>query len=118
VIMTSKKMELSKIARATLRATLLSAAAIVGLGALPAAGMLIAPGEAHAVVGRPLTPVSYAGVARRTSRRVSRRTVARTTAAMTTLPAGCVAAGAVYTCGTTQYQQVIDGGNVVYVVVE
>ena len=29
--------------------------------------------SAHAVVGRPLTPVSYAGVARRTSRRVVRR---------------------------------------------
>ena len=29
--------------------------------------------SAHAVVGRPLTPVSYAGVARRTSRRVTRR---------------------------------------------
>jgi len=28
---------------------------------------------AEAVVGRPLTPVSVAGVARRTSRRVSRR---------------------------------------------
>jgi hypothetical protein len=28
---------------------------------------------AHAVVGRPLTPVSYAGVARRTSRRTVRR---------------------------------------------
>ena len=26
--------------------------------------------EAHAVVGRPLTPVSYAGVARRTTRRM------------------------------------------------
>jgi hypothetical protein len=31
---------------------------------------------AHAVVGRPLTPVSYAGVARRTSRRTTRRNVA------------------------------------------
>lgn len=29
--------------------------------------------SAHAVVGRPLTPVSYAGVARRTSRRTARR---------------------------------------------
>ena len=28
---------------------------------------------AQAVVGRPLTPVSYAGVARRTSRRTARR---------------------------------------------
>jgi hypothetical protein len=26
-------------------------------------------GEAHAIVGRPLTPMSYAGVARRTTRR-------------------------------------------------
>jgi hypothetical protein len=33
--------------------------------------------QAEAVVGRPLTPVSYAGVARRTTR----RTVAATTAA-------------------------------------
>ena len=30
---------------------------------------------AQAVVGRPLTPVSYAGVARRTSRRTTRRNV-------------------------------------------
>ena len=29
--------------------------------------------RAEAVVGRPLTPVSYAGVARRTSRRTARR---------------------------------------------
>jgi len=29
--------------------------------------------QAHAVVGRPLTPVSVAGVARRTSRRTVRR---------------------------------------------
>lgn len=31
---------------------------------------------AQAIVGRPLTPVSYAGVARRTSRRTTRRYVA------------------------------------------
>lgn len=69
--MISKKNQLSRIARVGL----LCIAAVIGLGALPAAGMLIAPAPAHAVVGRPLTPVSYAGVARRTSR----RTVARTT---------------------------------------
>jgi hypothetical protein len=28
------------------------------------------PGEAHALIGAPLTPMSYAGVARRTTRRV------------------------------------------------
>ena len=41
---------------------------------------------AEAVVGRPLTPVSVAGTARRTSRRVARRTSYR----INTLPAGCV----------------------------
>jgi len=52
----------------------LVAAAIVGVGSQAAneitgtdAFSLITP--AHAVVGRPLTPVSVAGVARRTSRR-------------------------------------------------
>jgi hypothetical protein len=29
--------------------------------------------SAHAVIGRPLTPLSYAGVARRTARRTTRR---------------------------------------------
>ena len=91
--------------------------AVAALGALPAAGVLVAPGDAHAVIGRPLTPISYAGVARRTSRRAVRRTYAAS-AAMTTLPAGCVPVGATYTCGTSSYQEVIDGGNVVYVTVE
>jgi hypothetical protein len=31
-------------------------------------------GQAHAIIGRPLTPLSYAGVARRTTRRAVRRT--------------------------------------------
>ena len=30
-------------------------------------------GTAHAIIGRPLTPMSYAGVARRTTRRTVRR---------------------------------------------
>jgi hypothetical protein len=34
-------------------------------------GAIVRP--AYAVVGRPLTPVSYAGVARRTSRRTAQR---------------------------------------------
>jgi hypothetical protein len=37
------------------------------------AGMSLIISPAHAVVGRPLTPVSYAGVARRTARRTARR---------------------------------------------
>ncbi len=54
-------------------------AGIVGLGGLHLGERLSIPGvpsfvsTAEARVGRPLTPVSVAGVARRTSRRVSRR---------------------------------------------
>lgn len=45
-------------------------------------------GSAHAVVGRPHSPVSYAGVARRTTRRA----VAATTAAVATTTAATAAA--------------------------
>ena len=41
---------------------------------------------AGAVIGRPLTPLSYAGVARRTTRRA----VAGTAAGVAVLPPGCV----------------------------
>ncbi|WP_235974770.1 DUF6515 family protein [Stappia albiluteola] len=41
--------------------------------------------QAEARVGRPLTPNSYAGVARRTTRRVVRRSAIY----VATLPAGC-----------------------------
>jgi hypothetical protein len=34
-----------------------------------ALGLELWHGEAHAIIGRPLTPFSYAGVARRTTRR-------------------------------------------------
>ncbi|WP_333834988.1 hypothetical protein [Rubrimonas sp.] len=59
---------------------------------------------AEARVGRPLTPVSVAGVARRTTRRVVRRT----TVYVAALPAGCrpvVINGAnFYSCGAVYYQ--------------
>jgi len=54
-------------------------AGIVGLCGLGLGERLSIPGvrsfvsTAEAIVGRPLTPVSVAGVSRRTSRRVSRR---------------------------------------------
>ena len=43
----------------------------MGEVSLPSGGarLSLGPEEAEAVVGRPLTPVSYAGVARRTVRR-------------------------------------------------
>ena len=48
---------------------------LVGLGSIEIVGRAAVPGfegviaTAHAVIGRPLTPVSVAGVARRTARR-------------------------------------------------
>jgi hypothetical protein len=60
--------------------------------------------EAHAVVGRPLTPVSVAGTARRTAR----RTVRRTSVYAATLPKGCsavtISGSALHQCGSTYYQ--------------
>ena len=48
---------------------------LVGLGGIEIVGRAAVPDfqgvTAHAVVGRPLTPVSVAGVARRTARRCS-----------------------------------------------
>lgn len=73
---------------------------------LPGVGLISA---AQAVVGRPLTPVSVAGVARRTTRRHIRRTGY----SIAHLPAGCVY-GTYYSyhayhCGSHYYQK---SGNV------
>ena len=108
-------------------ALFLAAGALLSVGELESVEL----GQAHAVIGRPLTPASGAGVARRTSRRTTRRTVARTTGAygygygyapgtVAALPAGCVrrtVSGAlVYDCAGTIYRPVYDGPDVVYVV--
>lgn len=65
-------------------------------------GMPVAAAEAR--VGRPLTPMSYAGVARRTSRRM----VYATGAYLHQLPQGCplvvVDGNSLYFCGGTYYQ--------------
>lgn len=69
--------------------------------------------EAHAVMGRPLTPYSVAGVARRTTRRTIRRTMIYTA----TLPSGCVRAdfysAVVWRCGSVYFQP--DGGRYVQI---
>ena len=79
-------------------------------------------GIAEAIVGRPLTPMSYAGVARRTTRRAVASGAATAPAVavaapatITTLPTGCVRAGAVYRCGARAYAPHYSGANVVYV---
>ena len=70
--------------------------------------------EAGAVVGRPMTPGSAAGVARRTSRRTIRRTAVYVAA----LPTGCttvvIEGTTLQQCGGTYYQ----ADNNQYVVVE
>ena len=61
-------------------------------------------GDAQARVGRPMTPVSVAGVARRTTRRAIRRS----TIYVATLPRGCTQVNidgtVVQQCGSTYYQ--------------
>lgn len=93
--------------------------------------------DAEAIVGRPATPVSYAGVARRTTYRAA-ETVAVTSAAasasapppqattlavgtaVAALPGGCVPAtigGVAYQkCGNVYYQAAYQGNNLVYIV--
>ena len=65
-------------------------------------GILI--NEAQARVGRPMTPLSVAGVARRTTR----RRIVRTSVYIATLPVGCttvVMEGmTLQQCGSTYYQ--------------
>lgn len=73
-------------------------------------------GEAQARIGRPLTPASVAGVARRTTRRTIRRSAIYVAA----LPAACVrtsvSGSVLWQCGGTYYQTY--GGRYVVVYVD
>src|SRR5689334_9838672 len=113
---------------------LVGAAALTVIGALTGTGpLLLGGGDAHAVIGRPLTPMSYAGVARRTTRRtvyaagavaattpavVATTPVVSTSAVVTSLPGGCARAGAggavYYECGAVRYQPYYYGSTLVY----
>lgn len=103
-------------------------ASLVLVGELTSTGPLMLGGDdAHAIVGRPLTPVSYAGVARRTTRRTAYAYgagagygVAAGPAAAATvysLPAGCAFGGGIYTCGAVRYRPYYSGATVVYQVI-
>lgn len=76
-------------------------------------GIVVPP--ASAVVGMPATPVSVAGAARRTTRRVIRRS----TIYAATLPVGCssiyIEGTMLYQCGATYYQPYNNQYVVVYV---
>lgn len=60
--------------------------------------------QAAAIVGRPLTPVSCAGVARRTTRRM----IYRSSVYVAVLPVACtvvvIEGATLYQCGGTYYQ--------------
>ena len=75
--------------------------------------------NAEAVVGRPASPNSAAGVRRRTRRRTTRRRVARGTRVYV-LPTGCttVITGGVkyYICDGVYYRPYYEGTTVIYVV--
>lgn len=74
--------------RCTRLAALAGGIAVMLLSDLPTSGTGSLISEAQARVGRPATPVSYAGVARRTTRR--------------TVAAGAAAGAAVYAPGCVQ----------------
>lgn len=93
---------------------------------LAVAGTLLAAGaDAYAIVGRPLTPISYAGVARRTTRRAVAYGAAAApyyapapvavpvpVGAVPALPAGCVPNAP---CGGAVYRPTYVGPEVMYV---
>jgi hypothetical protein len=107
------------------------AASLVVLGAATDNGPLLLGGsDAHAVIGRPLTPVSYAGVARRTTRRSvyagaatgyaypAPTAVVASSGVVTALPANCAqqtASGTIiYQCGSVAYRPYYSGSTLVY----
>lgn len=93
------------IAAASRKGILMASAALIGGLAVDTAldGGFLVP-EAQAVIGRPLTPLSYAGVARRTTRRA----IYATSVYRATLPAGCrtviIEGTTLHQCGATYYQ--------------
>ncbi len=116
--------------RNKIAALLVAGAALLALGELTNTSPLMLGGnDAEAVIGRPLTPMSYAGVARRTTRRAAYAGAyghgyayapppVATTSVVTTLPTGCaqaVSGGvAYYDCGAARYQPYYHGATVVY----
>jgi hypothetical protein len=87
-----------------------------------AAAVLGIAADAHAIIGRPLTPMSYAGVARRSVRRgavvapvavgAAAVGVGVAAAAVPVLPVGCTAYAP---CGGVTYAPAYSGPSVVYV---
>lgn len=132
-------MRASKILKAFAVAAALPVLYLAQVSTDSASGLTLIP-DAHAVVGRPLTPFSVAGVARRTTARAVAASAATPPAVTTpaqssaarppsapavgtvvsTLPAGCKAeirSGVEYqNCAGVLYRSAFQGSNLVYVV--
>jgi hypothetical protein len=95
----------AKLIRTLIIGIAISGATLIGSGkdtSLSTAGLFA--GVAEARIGYPATPLSYAGVARRTTYRVVRRS----TIYVATIPKTCIVetydGAKVYRCGSTYYQ--------------
>lgn len=90
---------------------------LIAAGLLTDAGLPVGFGvsEVQAIIGRPMTPGSVAGVARRTTR----RRIRRSTIYLATLPRGCstvnVNGAPLWLCGGTYYQAYNSQYVIVYV---
>jgi len=101
------------------KAAIVALTSLLGVGDIerggqPAGGGIFSfTSSAEAVVGRPLTPLSYSGVARRTTRRALRRG-----AYIAAIPPGCPYGSYygynLYYCGGTYYQKSGNGYVIVY----
>ncbi|MCP4381652.1 MAG: hypothetical protein GY798_09600 [Hyphomicrobiales bacterium] len=109
--------------RRVAKAAIVTVALAFGIGDIELGGQQAGHGvftiisAADARVGRPLTPMSGAGVARRTSRRTTRR-VLRRGAYIGAIPRGCPYGPYygynLYYCGGTYYQRSGGGYVIVY----
>jgi hypothetical protein len=115
------KRMISKANPKTLIRNMLLFVLLLGLGWIPPMGSVLVS-DAEAVVGRPGSPRSAAGVARRTTRRRHRRHRIAVGTRVTVLPAGCttvITRGVTYHyCGDVYYRPYYEGNTVVYVVEE
>jgi hypothetical protein len=101
------------------KAAIVTIAVMFGAGDIELGGHQVSVGlfklfsDAEARVGRPLTPMSYAGVARRTTRRVIRRGVY-----IASIPKACPYGKyygySLYYCGGRYYQRSGSGYVIVY----
>ena len=90
---------------------------VLGAAALVAFGVFVV--DFNDLASIPSARAQY-GTSRRVARRTSRRTANRQMAMQggtyaTAPPAGCTSTGANYNCGGTQYQEAMEGDQVVYV---